>query len=219
MTLNEFVYSIAEKINRTEDYAFVETLKKDVDSKRAYFLKQEKRRIVNWENFQQTIGCLELVESSMIECCGIDVEDCDKVLRSKLELPQFVTVGVTPFSYVGDDAYKHPHTYSTPENIKNIVRIPILSKRPLYAISQNHLVLINPVSKMVEQITVKGVFANPDDIAKYECKDGGSCYDHDKDYPASSDLMEIIRKDIYQELGIVQPSIDRETTVDDGKTV
>jgi len=218
MTLNEFVYSIAIKAKKEENFEFVESLKKDTNSKRAYFLKQElARNAINTDAFMQAF-CVDIEEKPMIECCGFSVDECDYVLRSTKKLPKTMMYGLLPFSYVGPDDYSKPYTFTKAPQIKSVLRQRIIGKVPLYALVNDYLVLFNPVSKDLTKITVQGLLGDPDKILEFRCSNSSNCYSHDQEYPCSEDILEIIRKDFYNEFNILAiPSEDREVNVDDGQ--
>ena len=54
---------------------------------------------------------------------------------------------------------------------------------------EDKLYIYNPGG--MDTINIRGVFENPEEVAKFEC-DGGDCYDDQSDFPLPLDMVQAI---------------------------
>ena len=68
-------------------------------------------------------------------------------------------------------------------------------------------------AKGIDMINVRGVFENPEDVAKFDQCSTGGCYDDSKDdYPISMDMLNLINKGILDgELKLLSSSFNDTT--------
>lgn len=210
MRLDKIIYDAREAIN-----AYTEDLEIDnryiiylYGIKRAKYLRQD------LNNLNKTIDlsiqqqlCLDMIEVSSNEC-SLDFE-CDTLLRSKDPLPKLIEL----------------HTKSAIINVKpsNRMAIPFnfMTKERLYYLegasypnsmyafldTDGHIYVYsnNDSYKMLECISVTGVFEDPLDLANYRnccgCDDVQPCFDElTSEYPLQPHFIDLIKNEIVQEL-------------------
>lgn len=210
MTLSKLIYDVREFLKQYNNDS-------DIDDryitylygiKRAKYLRQE------LNNFQRTTDitstqtlCLELEEVNVLQC-GLDF-DCETIVRSKQPIPKPLELHIksaltavrstnrisVPFSFVN----KERAVYSLYSNFNN----------GIFAFLDNdlHIYLISKLDslKLIECITVTGVFEDPLELMNYtnccSCKDFTPCFDLDNvDYPLQPHHIDLIRSEIIQDL-------------------
>lgn len=64
----------------------------------ALYIKRENdlRRLYDYDNLWLTVGCIEMVPSNDIECCGVKVPKCKTWMRSKYPVPELYYTAVGP---------------------------------------------------------------------------------------------------------------------------
>lgn len=208
-TVAEIVYDVREMLKLYSDDAEVSNsyIKYLYNIKRAKYLRRE------LNNFQRTADnsalqtlCinLELVDAN--EC---DVKfDCEKILRSTKPIPRPLDLHTAPAIV----QVKPTTITSEPFNFVTKERIAYASSTPfkgiysfldpdgyIYVYSKSNI-------KMLECLTITGVFENPSDLQAYPACCGcnpadNPCFD-DKvtDYPLQPHLIDLIKLEIVNEL-------------------
>lgn len=175
--------------------------------KRATLLRQD------LNNFQRTTDnsvtqtlCLGLEDVSANQC-GLTIE-CDTIYRTKRPLPQplelHTKVAITnvrstnrisiPFNFTS----KEKAIYSKHSPFNNAVYCFLDNDRYLYLLSER------PEMKMLECLTITGVFEDPLELTTYsnccDCVDPNPCYDSDTtNYPIQPHYIDVIRDMIVKE--------------------
>ena len=219
MKLEEFVESIAKKVDKQFDYGFKEMLRVDVISARASALKREyeKSRIIP-RHLVQTIECIPLERYHGCVDCGNN----ETVYRTKCKIPK-------PIMLRNDSSYVR---VTTPIRGSNAVAIPIMSEEESQNLKftrfsgksiacyfvNDYIEIINNETGL-DLITVSGLFANPLEVedvrnncAKQvdtcQCKDcnkNSDCIDADGSLVIEDELVSLIKEFIYRELGLREP--------------
>lgn len=137
---------------------------------------------------EQDLGCIELEKVNASKCCKLPIE-CD-VVRTVVDIPRTVRFNFT-------DAITH---VSDPSGL---ITIPVVdpltvqflpydrftkNTRKAYMI-EDKLYIYNPGG--MDTINIRGVFEDPEVVAKFEC-DGGNCYDDQSDFPMPLDMVQAI---------------------------
>lgn len=137
---------------------------------------------------EQDLGCIELEKVNASQCCNLPIE-CD-VVRTVVDIPRTVRFNFT-------DAITH---VSDPSGL---ITIPVVDSltvqflpydrftkntRKAYMI-EDKLYIYNPGG--MDTINIRGVFEDPEVVAKFECG-GGNCYDDQSDFPMPLDMVQAI---------------------------
>lgn len=211
MTIAQLTYDVREAIKQ---------LQNDSDISNSYImylwdLKRAKYLRNDLNNLQKTIDdsitqtlCLELEEVSINECDQFEY-DCGTIIRTKNKIPKpielhlksaIVNVKPTnrlsvPFSFISKE--KALFSKHSPFN------------KGIYAFLDNdmHIYLVSELDtvKLIDCITVKGIFENPVSLQNYNtccgCETKQSCYDElTTDYPLQSHHIDNIRLEIIKTL-------------------
>lgn len=177
-------------------------------NKRSKFLRND------LNNLQKTIDtsilqtlCLEIEEVN-INQCNIDY-DCETILRTKRPIPKPLELHLKSAIV----SVKPTNRTSLPFNFTNKQRA-IFSKyskfnKSIYAFLDDdmYIYLISelPESKLIDCITITGIFENPLDLKDYKnccgCDDAKPCFDEaNTEYPLQSHHIDTIRDEIINTL-------------------
>lgn len=212
MILNKLVYDVREAIKEYTDDS-------EVDDRYIIYLyniKRVKYLRQDLNSYQKTVDnsilqsfCLSLEEVSGNEC-DIDY-DCSTLLRSTKPVPTPIDlhtkVGITkikptkrialPFSFISKDKV----AFIEGATFKDSLYAFLDTDEYIYIVSPN-----NNSYKLLECITVTGVFEDPLELSNYSSccgcdSDESSCFDEmTSDYPLQPHYIDIIRDEIIQEL-------------------
>lgn len=195
-TLNTVIYDIAEQVGQATNDIFLARMKQKVLINRAVVLRQDHARngVVDIQAMQSIGDCVDMVKSSMVECCGIDL-GC-QVVRSREKLPSFVRFkGAGPISFVGTVDRSLSYGYIEPSRIQS-PSSKFLLHLPKYTLINGYLYLINTTPM---KIRVEGVLEDPFESNKYGCSEG-ECFTSDSKFPLSGDLIKLVQQMMYEEL-------------------
>lgn len=208
--LNEITYDIRESLKEFSDDSEISNryLTHLINLKRAKYLRQD------LNNFQKTTDisiqqsfCLELEEASS-STCGVGFF-CEKLLRSKNPIPKPIELHTN----VAITKIKPTNRLSVPFNFISISKVPYYGYAPynrsVYAFidTDNHIYIISKSDtyKLVDCISVTGIFENPLDLASYtnccDCIDEPACFDvENTEYPLQPHYVDLIKAEIVNDL-------------------
>jgi hypothetical protein len=193
MTLKEISYNILNLYrggrSTNNEHISLRQIEFNVKHYRAMLLRRDFARngLVS-RHVEQSLGCIELEKVNASQCCNLPIE-CD-VVRTVIDIPRTVRFNFT-------DAITH---VSDPSGL---ITIPVVDSltvqflpydrftkntRKAYMI-EDKLYIYNPGG--MDTINIRGVFENPEEVAKFEC-DGGDCYDDQSDFPLPLDMVQAI---------------------------
>lgn len=220
MNLNKIIYSVKEDLkDYTEDSELSnEYITYLYNIKRANYIRQD------LNNYQKTTDlsitqslCLELELVSVNEC-GLDFE-CDKILRSKQKVPNTLDlhlkssiISVKPTNRISipfNFTTKQKVVYSKFSKFNNAIFSFLDDDGYIYLLSEN------TGHKLIDCITVTGIFEDPLELANYKnccgCQDSLNCFDESlTDYPLQAHYIDLIRKEIVEErLKLLGVQIDK----------
>ena len=228
--INEIVYDVREGVKAYTDDSELDDryIIYLYNTKRAKYLRQD------LNNYQKTTDlsiqqsfCLSLKEVPANDC-SVDIT-CDKIMRSTQPLPKAIELhskpAITrvrptfklsvPFSFI--DRSRAPHIMSAP--FSNAIYAFLDVDNYLYVISNGG------AYKLIDCITVSGIFENPLDLKNYKnccnCTDDDSiCYDEaNTEYPLQPHYIDAIRAEIINELArLKQVPEDKENDANDEST-
>jgi hypothetical protein len=193
MTLKEISYNILNLYrggrSSNNEHISLRQIEFNVKHYRAMLLRRDFARngLVS-RHVEQDLGCIELEKVNASKCCNLPIE-CD-VVRTVVDIPRTVRFNFT-------DAITHVADPS------GLITIPVVDSltvqflpydrftkntRKAYMI-EDKLYIYNPGG--MDTINIRGVFEDPEVVAKFEC-DGGDCYDDQSDFPMPLDMVQAI---------------------------
>lgn len=215
MTLDEIAYNILNLYrggrSTNNEHISLEQIKFNVKHYRALLLRrdfQKHNRITR--HFEQDLGCIELTRVNASKCCGLPIE-CE-VSRTVDKIPRTVRFNTM-------DAITH---VSDPSGLRTIPMVDAITvdwlpydrytknERKAYMI-EDYLYVYNPNG--MDTINIRGVFEDPEELAKFEC-DGGDCYDPTDSFPLSADLINTITEGIIKGTFVLLPKTVSDTQLD-----
>jgi len=222
MTLNELVYNI-----RSLRYGGVEPDDYQLSDRqvafwirniRALLIKQDldKNRMIP-EQIVQDLGCLSLECVDSAECCQLlGIESGEYIKRTEvLPVPlnfHFATDTATSlFTYVGT-VYGESIEFTSEAIVKRAKhkKYTGLKRRAFYKNGRIYITNAN----LMDIVRVRGIFENPEDVAKFNTCDGESCFTYDSPYPLTeyhaSMLNDLIIKTYLQY--IINPAVQQDAT-------
>lgn len=209
-TIRKIVYDIREGVKQYQDDTELDDrwIIYLYNNKRAKYLRQD------LNNLQKVIDnsvlqkfCLELEEVNVDEC-GLSYE-CETIVRSKQPIPKPLDLNlgsaitsVKPnnkialsFNFVN----KERAILSKHSPFKNNIYAFIDTDLYIYLVSESDAV------KLMDCITVTGVFEDPLALANYKnccgCNDALNCFDEDTtEYPLQAHHIDYIREELIQSI-------------------
>ena len=225
-TIRELEYDVREALRQYTDDS-------EISSKYIMYLwaiKRSKYLRQDLNNLQKTIDtsilqtmCLELEEVNVNEC-GLDL-DCTTIMRTKKPIPKPLELHLKS----AITSVKSTNRIDIPFNFVNKQRA-IFSKystfsQGIYAFLDNdmHIYLVseNDAVKLIECLTITGIFENPLDLKDYKnccgCEEPTSCFNEDiTQYPLQAHHVDNIRQEIVKTLiGTLQLPEDENNNADD----
>lgn len=206
MTIRELIYDVREMLNQYSD---------DSDISDRYILhllnlKRSKYLRNDLNNFQKTKDTSTLqtfcigVEEVSAEKCGTSYE-CDTIMRTVSPIPKPLDLNLgsaitsvksvkrldNPFNFVT----KERALFSKYSQFENTIYVYLDDDMYLYLISKSNVI------KMLECITVTGVFENPEELKNFSdccgCSNPTTCFDEDTtEYPIPAHHSDNIRNEI-----------------------
>jgi hypothetical protein len=209
--LNEIVYDIRESLKELSDDSEIDNrhIIYLLSTKRAKYLRQD------LNNFQKTTDtsiqqtfCLQLEEVSADQC-GVDIY-CDKVIRTKKPLPRAIELHTSP----AITKVRPTNRLAIPFNFISREKAPFLKSAPfgksIYAFLDTdyhiYFVSTSDTYKLIDCITVSGIFENPLDLTEYTncciCPDNVEpCFDEmNSEYPLQPHYVDLIKNEIINDL-------------------
>ena len=192
MTLNEIAYNLLNLIrggkSNDDENISLEQIKFNIQHYRAVLVRRDfARNGIVTRQLEQNLGCLELEKVDGSQCCGLEV-GCD-VYRTKVAIPRTIRFNFEDaITFVGA--------------VDGLTRIPLVSSSIIKFLQYDKYTHSNKKAYMIDDylyifnaegmefVNVRGVFENPEDLAKFDCD--GACYDEDSEYPLPADMLQAI---------------------------
>ena len=206
-TLNELIYTVYHTVRSriTSDEELSKNyIKFLIKATRAKLIKQDANKGYTLDSYiVQGLKCVELLKVSASECC-IENTDC-KILRTKLQIPSVIELShsqaitrigsVTqldiPFDFV---EYSKVPYLSFNKYSKNRVKC-------FFKDNDGYLYIIVPNDikyKLLNKITIHGVFEDPEELKVFKDCSGNSCYDDDAPFPVKYNMVEAITNTVIE---------------------
>jgi hypothetical protein len=212
MTKNEIIYNWLNliKAGRLSDDFTPSTnqLSFIADYKRAQYIRQDQtKNYFDTDQFYQDLGCINMIPVDKAECCTIGL-DCD-VLRSEVKIPNIIRLKERYGLKISAVDRQTRFTIILPE------RVPFLgnTKFPQLGVKVYFLngYIYIPESLDIRAINVRAILEKPENAKTFIC-DGEACYTNDSEYPLTSDMLDLITRDVLStELSFLMKMIPDET--------
>lgn len=201
---------IADNVGKSFDYMLIERLKSDVISYRAVIIRREHDKTGAFAGtLVQDISPIRVSKVDNIECGA--PTGCT-VLRTDSIIPKPVRVkGGTNYTYVGAVNRMTAFGHIQPEEFKYLKQYTKFGKSyPRYSYINGYIYLFNTEAN---NILIRGVFADPFELANLKDCDGNTCF---QDIDIDTDMEEGIKSFIYKELGLTDtPKEPDEVKIED----
>ena len=221
-TLNELVYDIKNPANggfQSDDVSVS-------DRQVAYWANDTRDMLVGQlfssnktipDTVIQHLECVDMECLDPAECC--EISSCARVLRSTQKLPRTIqrngnnsilsvssadkTVGFTETTYVRQRSNAFNRYTGT---------------EPRWFIKNDYLYIIN--EKVLDNISVSGVFEDPTEVGMFTDCDGVPCFTWDSDYPVTTRMARMITSIVLKDrMGIsMQTPNDEDNDAKQGTT-
>lgn len=162
------------------------------DYKRAQYIKQDQNKnYFDNDQFYQDLGCIKMIPVDKAECCDIEL-DCN-ILRTEVPIPKLIRLNNRLPIKISAVERQTRFTIILPE------RVPFLGHTKFSQLGvkiywlNNYLYI--PESLDIRAINVRGIIENPNDAKTFIC-DGDACYTDSSDYPLTTDMLDLITKDV-----------------------
>lgn len=208
--LNEIIYDIRESIKEFSDDTEIDNrhLIYLINTKRAKYLRQDLNNMQKTTDMSiQQSFCIGLVEVSAAEC-GISA-GCETMLRTSKPLPTPIELHLSP----AITKVKPAHRLGMPFTFKDKSKVIFLQHAPYgksiytYLDTDGYLYIVskNDVHKLLDCISVSGIFENPLELSAFKnccnCPEvEATCYDETKEYPLQPHYIDLIKSDIVNDL-------------------
>lgn len=201
-SLNEIAYSIATKLGKPIDIMLINDIKFSVINYRSLFIRQDYTKSGKYHQLLvQDLGCVPVEKVDSAECCT--VESGCFVYRTKDKIPDPIRLkGLEDFTFVGATDKISRYTSILPEEIEYLKHNKYTSKDPRYYYMNEYVYLLN---LQPEYVNIRGIFADPREVAKFNQCEDAECYTDDSRFPVPEDMIPgIINSFISGELRILR---------------
>jgi hypothetical protein len=189
-----------------------------LDYVRAKLIRQDRDR--NWSRqteFEQKLGCFDLIEVDKAECCTISL-DCP-VKRIDTPLPKFVRFKDKPgITFAGAIDNVTRFDIILPDRVPYIKYSKYTSSVPRLYYLNNYLYT---TSMELTNIAVRGILESPMDAKAFLC-DGEACITDDSEYPLPLDMVSAVTQHIItQDLRVffsIPPDNENDATPEAGQS-
>lgn len=174
-----------------------------INNKRATLVKQDKDKgKIMSSDYEQSLGNVELVKVSAIDCCDYDPDLGDCILRTKNPIPAAVdTNGWDLLTYVGtvDGLTNFQRTTYQKVGFDKHLRWSKFIPRYYTMNTQAglHIYIVNPPTNVTKYITIRGIFEEPEIANTYitcGCGDLDCFQGYKFEYPMKANHIDVIIK-------------------------
>jgi hypothetical protein len=218
-SLNDIVSSLAARVNKQHDVAFMDELKHIVNYKRSAALYIWMAKLTMRDFLFQDIFMETERVASTDPCQDMFPTDC-YVVKTKCPVPDpfrdpRMTMSYQLFEYVGHTSGYMPYGYLTMESLSFLKYKPYTSKAKKWFYSGGYIYIVNEKNDPSDSIRVRGVFQGViDDIGCDVCNpDGSTCSPNSAPYPVPPELLDDIIQSVLRDelkVGDVPKEVDEE---------
>tara|TARA_R110000744_G_scaffold207271_1_gene325931 strand:+ start:1344 stop:2030 length:687 start_codon:yes stop_codon:yes gene_type:complete len=215
MILNEIAYNLLNLVrggrSNHDEHISLEQIKFNIRHYRAVFIRRDyAKNGFNSRHSEQDLGCVDLIPVDASKCCNIETKCA--VYRTVKKIPKTIRYNFEEaITYVGDVSGINVIPMVASKMIKWLVYDKYTAKKMKAYIIGDYLYIYN--AEGLENINIRGVFENPEDVSKFDkCSDGG-CYNDSKDpFPIGMDMLNLINKGLLDgELNLLSTSLNDTT--------
>lgn len=192
MKLTDFAHSLAIKVNREEDFGYIESLKFDILGYRASIIASLDDRSISEQYYQQL--------------SNFNILEDDKV--KSIKIPKLLTFKDGSFKLVVSLRYKNTFksvTVLTEERAEFIDGRRFSNKQPFIILSNDTLYTKNFDISLINNLVISGIFNNPTELVSFaknnKCQQKSSCL-IDGELDIEDSLYQKIVIFVYKQLGI-----------------
>ena len=197
MTLNEIAQNLLNIVrggrSNHDEHISMDQIKFNIKHYRAMFIRRDyARNGFTSRHVEQDLGCVSLEKVDASKCCNLP-SHCS-VYRTMGRIPKTIRYNFEEaITHVGDVT----GTGTIPMVNSNTIQwLPwdkyTKDKMKSYMIG-DYLYIYN--ANGLENINVRGVFEDPEDVARFSDCEGVKCYNDSKsDYPLSMDMLSLINQ-------------------------
>jgi len=200
-TLNKVSYIIADTLNRSDDYVFVNEIKDLVIGWRAKLIRQDmQRNNISVAFIQHEV--LPLIEVTTIDSSILT--NTTSIKRTKDVVPTGVRGNLNaPYLYVGEAEFTKPFGYLNQGQVPYIGNRKFTACNVFYSYKQGHIFIHG--NKDLDYIGVSGIAENPDEWAALN--DACCCIDEgDRNFYLAMDMQDTIVNAIVQSFANSKPN-------------
>jgi hypothetical protein len=197
MTLNEIAYNLLNLVrggrSNHDEHISLAQIKFNIKHYRAVFIRRDyAKNGFTSRHIEQDLGCVNLEPVDSTQCCNLP-STC-VVYRSKKSIPKTIRYNFEEaITYVGDIT----GTGTIPLVNSNMIQfLPYdkYTKDKYKAYMINDYLYVYNADGLVT-INIRGVFENPEDVAKFDECSNGKCYDDSvSDFPIPMDMLNLINQ-------------------------
>ena len=225
MTLNEIAYNLLNLIrggrSNHDEHISLDQIKFNIKHYRSMFIRRDySKNGFNSRHVEQDLGCVEIKRVDATKCCKLP-SSCS-VYRTILPIPKTIRYNFEEaISYVGD--------------ITGVGTIPFINSNTVQWLPYDKYTKGKYKAYMIDEflyiynadglqyVNIRGVFENPEDVARFGDCAGSGCYDDSKDdFPIPMDMLSLINQGIIAgELQLLSGSFSDTTNdrMQDPKTI
>lgn len=190
MTFDEIAYNILNLVrggrSSHDEHISLDQIKFNIKHYRAMFIRRDfARNGLITRHLEQDLGCLDLIRVDASKCCNLP-STCP-VYRTERELPRTVRFNFKEaITYTGDITGLGRIPMVEPYEIQYIPFDKHTANNPKTYMIEDYLYVYNP--KGMDVINVRGIFEDPEEVAKFQTCDG-PCYTDNQPFPMPMDMV------------------------------
>tara|TARA_Y100001963_G_C6694860_1_gene406488 strand:- start:335 stop:1036 length:702 start_codon:yes stop_codon:yes gene_type:complete len=197
MVLNEIAYNLLNLVrggrSSQDEHISLDQIKFNIKHYRAMFIRRDfAKNGFTSRHIEQDLGCIKISKVDASKCCSLPSE-CS-VYRTNAKIPKTIRYNFEEaITYVGD--------------ITGIENIPVVNSNTVRWLPYDRYTKDKMKAYMIgdyiyiynadglEDINIRGVFEDPEDVARFSDCNGVKCYNDSKsDYPISIDMLSLINQ-------------------------
>ena len=197
MVLNEIAYNLLNLVrggrSNQDEHISLSQIKFNIKHYRAVFIRRDyAKNGFNSRHIEQDLGCVQLKAVDATQCCNLP-STCI-VYRSIKSIPKTIRYSFEEaITYVGDITGTDTIPLVNSNMIQFLPYDKYTKKRYKAYMINDFLYVYN--ADGLSTINIRGVFENPEDVAKFDECSSGVCYDDNaSDFPISMDMLSLINQ-------------------------
>ena len=194
MTLDEIAYNLLNSFrggrSSQDENISIDQIKFNIKHYRAVFIRRDfARNGLITRHLEQDLKCVQLEQVDLSKCCDILLK-CP-AYRSKKKLPRTVRFNFEEaITYVGDISGLGRFQMIKPYEVNYISADKFTGNNTKAYMIEDYLYVLNP--KGADYVNVRGVFEDPEEVAKFIDCGGQPCYSDASPFPMPMDMVQAI---------------------------